>query len=179
MVRGGPAKEFRFGRMRESFAIHIFYADGASPESGERRIIDLSPKWVGICSDLLSRLGPVLKHNMGSTLSHFDIVMAGPMIELHAHDQLCFRLAISLGTQSEQDQTAVAQFRELWTHLATSAGNEIDSAAARILNHAPATQCILVLDVGSTIEDGQKLALLQLGEHLSGAYMSMSTASHS
>src|SRR4051794_3598729 len=103
--------------MRDKFTTHIFYADGGSPESGDRRLSDLSPRWLAIFDDLLTRHGPVMRHNMGSTLSHFDVVMAGPAVELLAFGKICFRLAISLGTASEQDQASVSQFREVWIRL--------------------------------------------------------------
>src|SRR5262245_41850280 len=148
--------------MREAFAIRIFYADGGPPESGERRISDLSPKWMGIGEDLLASYGPVMRHNMGSTLSHVDVVMAGPTVELLAFGQTCFRLAISLGTGSEQDRATVLQFRETWKQLVESTGNTVDATAVRILDQAATEQCVLVLDTCQPVDDGQKLALAQL-----------------
>jgi hypothetical protein len=114
---------------------------------------------------------------MGSTLSHFDIAMGGPMVELLAFGQTCFRMAISLGRDSEQDQAAVSQFREIWTGLANSAGNTVDPAATRILDQAATERCVLVLDTCQPVDDDQKLALLQLGEHLAGSYFKYCTAS--
>ena len=163
--------------MREVFAIQIFYADGGPPESGERRISDLSPKWMSICDDLIASYGPVMKHNMGSTLSHFDIAMAGPMVQLLAYGQTCFRIAISLGTGSEQDRATVLQFREIWTRLVESAGNTVDPAAMRVLDQAASERCVLVLDALQPVDADQKLALLQLGEHLAGAYFKYGAAS--
>jgi len=158
--------------MREGFTVHIFYPDGDPPESGERRIGNLSPKWLGICSELLTYYGPVMKHNMGSTLAHVDIAMAGPVVELLAFDQVCFRLAISLGTSSEQDRATVLQFREIWTRLVESAGNAVDPAAMRILDQAATKPSVLVLDACQpAVDDDQKVALAQLGEHLAGAYI--------
>jgi hypothetical protein len=158
--------------MREVFTVHIFYPDGDSPESGERRISDLSPKWMGIFSELLTHYGPVMKHNMGSTLDHFDIAIAGSMVELFAFDHMCFRLAISLGSGSEQDRATVLQFREIWTRLVESAGNTVELAAMRILDQAETEQSVLVLDTCQpAVDDDQKAALFQLGEHIAGAYI--------
>ena len=158
--------------MREVFTVHIFYPDGDPPDSGERRISDLSQKWMGICSGLLTHYGPVMKHNMGSTLAHFDIAMAGPIVELLAFDQMCFRLAISLGSSSEQDRATVLQFREIWTRLVESAGKTVEPAAMRILDQAATEQSVLVLDTClPAVDDDQKVALAQLGEHLAGAYI--------
>jgi len=165
--------------VHDGFAVRIFYADGGPPESGERRISDLSPKWMAICDDLLAGYGPVMKHNMGSTLSHFDIAMAGPMVELLAFGQTCFRLAISLGSGSEQDRATVSQFRGLWTGLVQSAGNTVDTAAMRLLDGAATERCVLVLDACQPADDGQKLALAQLGEHLAAAYFKYCAASGS
>lgn len=157
--------------MRDNFAIHCFYADGGLPDSGSRRISDLSPKWLAICDDLLAAHGPVLKHNMGSTLSHFDIAMAGPMIELNAYGQPGFVLAITLGTGSQQDQATVLKFREDWSRLVESAGKKIHPAGVIVLNQATREQSILILDLCPSLEEDQKLALLQFGEHLAGAYL--------
>jgi hypothetical protein len=158
--------------MREVFTVHIFYPDGGPPESGERRISNLSPKWMGICSEMLAHYGPVMKHNMGNALAHFDIAMAGPMVELLAFGQMCFRLAISLGSSSEQDRATVLQFRQIWTRLVEGAGNTIHPEAMRVLNEAAMEQSVLVLDTCQpAVDDDQKVALAQLGEHLAGAYI--------
>src|SRR5439155_5915840 len=100
---------------------------------------------MSICDDLLASYGPVMKHNMGSTLAHFDIAMAGPMVELLAYGQTCFRLGISLGTNSEQDRATILHFREIWTRLVENAGNMADPAAMRTLDQAATEQCVLVL----------------------------------
>ena len=164
--------------MREILNVHIFYPDGDPPESGERRISDLSPKWIGIFSDLLTGYGPVMKHKMGSTLSHLEIRMAGPMVELLAFDQVCFRLGISLGTGSEQDRATVLQFREIWTLLVEQAGNTVEPVAMGILDQAATGQSVLVLDMCQpSVDDDQKLALAQLGDHLVGAYIKYCSAS--
>jgi hypothetical protein len=165
--------------VRDVFAIHVFYADGGPPESGERRISELAPKWIGICDDLLAHHGPVMRHNMGSTLSHFDIVMAGPMLELLAFGQACFRLAISLGTGSEQDQATVLEFCKIWSRLVESAGNKVNPVATGILDQAATKQSVLVLDTAQPADKADKLALAQLGQHLAAAYFKWCAASRS
>jgi hypothetical protein len=165
------------GRVRDTFTIHIFYADGSAPESGERRLSDLSPKWLAICGDLLTHHGPVMRHNMGGTLSQFDVVMAGPAVELLAFGKTSFRLAISLGTASKQDDATVSQFRELWTRLVESTGNTVAAAAMRVFDRAATEPCVLVVDTCQPVDDDDKLALYQLGEHLIGAYIKYCAAS--
>jgi hypothetical protein len=162
--------------VREVFAIHVFYADGGPPKSGERRISDLSPKWIGICDDLLRYHGPVMRHNMGSSLSHFDM-MGGPVVELLSFGQTCFRLAISLGTGSEQDRAAVSQFRGIWTRLVESGGAVVDLAAIRVLDSAATEQCVLVLDWAQPVDGDEQAALAQLGQHLAGSYFKYCAAS--
>jgi len=85
---------------------------------------------------------------------------------------MCFRLAISPGISPAQDRATVLQFREIWTRLVESAGNTVELAAMRILGQAETEQSVLVLDTCQpAVDDHQKAALAQLGEHIAGAYI--------
>jgi hypothetical protein len=64
------------------------------------------------------------------------------------------------------------QFREIWTWLVESAGNTVELTAMRILDQAETEQSLLVLDTCQpAVDDNQKLALAQLGEHIACAYI--------
>jgi hypothetical protein len=157
--------------MQDTFAIHIFYPDGDPPESGEKKISELSPKWLGICADLLAHYGPVMTHNMGSTLSHLAIKMGGPTVHLLAYDHVCYQLAISRGSGSKQDRAAVSQFRILLEKAVEIAGKTVDPAAIAVLDAAPGTPSVLIFDMCQpAVDEPQKHALADLGVHLAGAY---------
>jgi len=157
--------------MQDTFALHIFYPDGGPPESAEKRISELSPKWLSICADLLAHHGPVMNHNMGGTLSHLDIRMGGPTVHLLAFGHLCHQLAISRGSGSEQDRAAVSQFKILLEKIAEIAGRVVDRAAIAVLDEAPCAQSVLVFDMCQpAVDENQKHALVDLGVHLAGAY---------
>ena len=157
--------------MHETFAIHIFYPDGGPPESAEKKISELSPKWLGVCADLLAHYGPVMNHNMGGTLPHFDIRMGGPTVHLMAHKHLCYQLAISRGSGSEQDRAAVSQLEVLLEKAVEIAGKAVDRAAIAVLDEAPCTPSVLIFDMCErAVDEDQKHALAELGVHLAGAY---------
>jgi len=157
--------------MTKSFAIHIFYPDGDSPESGKQKMKSLSKRWLTVCSDMLSHYGPVMDHNMGSTLSHFDIKMDGPVGQLSAYGYKCFDFAISLGANSDQDRAAAQYFRNLLQQVVDAAGVSLRGDTVAVLDEAPSHPGLLLFDGGTPeVDDDQKGALMQLGFHLAGAY---------
>jgi hypothetical protein len=108
---------------------------------------------------------------LGSTLTHFAIKMGGPIGQLCVHGDPCFNFAISRGKRSAQDCAAVDHIRELIKQAVKCTGNRMENAATAILDEAPDSPSLLILDRPDTdIGDDQKQALLQLGFHLAGAY---------
>ncbi len=163
--------------MQDTFALHIFYPDGGPPDSAEKKISELSPKWLGICADLLAHYGPVMNHNMGNALSHFDVRMGGPTVHLLAFEHLCYQVAISRGSGSEQDRAAVSQFKTLLEKAVEIAGKVVDRAVIAVLDEASCTQSALVFDMCQpAVDENQKHALADLGVHLAGAYYQYSAS---
>jgi hypothetical protein len=157
--------------MQDTFALYIFYPDGGPPVSGEKKISELSSKWLGICADLLAQHGPVMNHNMGAPLSHIDIRMGGPTVHLMAFEHLCYQVAITRGEGSEKDRAAVEQFKVFLETAAEITEKTVDPAAIAVLDEALCTQSVLVFDMCQpAVDENQKHALLDLGVHLAGAY---------
>lgn len=157
--------------MIDCFNINVFYPDGASPESGSQRIEDLSDRWLSVCAQMLEEAGPVFGRNMGSTLSHFDIRMSGPIAELAAYGRTCFNLAMTSGINAEQDVATSNYFRGVLKEMATCFGTAVTDEANESIDSSRSHATLLVLDrCVADVDDEQKQALLQLGFHLVGAY---------
>lgn len=155
----------------QEFAIHVFYPDGGAPESGVQTPEQLSDKWLTLCSTLINKSGPVMSRNMGGTLSHFDVEMAGPIGQLLVLGHRCFYFAISRGTNSNQDQTAITHFRSIAENVIQTVGNRVTESASSVLTDAVEFPCLLLLDTcQAEVVDDQKSALAQLGIHLAAAY---------
>ena len=149
-----------------------FYPDGGAPEKTMIPEAAISDRWFSVCADILGSLGPVFKHNMGSTLSHFDVHMAGPMGRLLLNGTPCYEFAISRGTAAEQDAAAVEHFAELVLKAWQVAEAPVVEDAQVFLDGCDARPSLLLLDYcRPEMDDGQKLALGQLGIHLASAYL--------
>jgi hypothetical protein len=157
--------------MNGVFGVHIFYPDGGPPESGSQPIDALSVNWLSICRDLLNAQGAVFSHNMGSTLSHFDIELAGPVGRLVAYGKTCFDIAITLGANTDQDVLSSTYFRKKLDDYVNSAGNALSQSALDTIDAAATNRCVLLIDkCVSDVDDEQKHALIQIGYHLVAAY---------
>ena len=157
--------------MGDSFKIQLYFPDGDPPETGERDAADLSQRWLDQCSEILNYFGPVFNHNMGSTLSHFDIRMAGPMVELLANNNTCFRLAILCGTGTEQEHATKDQFASLLNRVVSAVENDVAPETIESMGIENKTRMLLALDLLADVPEDQKQALFQLGEHLAWAYI--------
>jgi hypothetical protein len=154
------------------FAIHIYFPDGEPPETGSMSLETLSPKWLGICRDLLEQHGPVMNHNMGSTLSHIAIRMGGPVGQLVCHGHPAFYFAVSLGSGSDQDKAALAHFEDLYVKACEFAQSAIKEESLAVLRGSSAAPSLLILDASDpelSDEDGGMLG--ELANHLAGAYL--------
>jgi hypothetical protein len=157
--------------MNGAFGVHIFYSDGGPPESGSQSIDALSVSWLSICRDLLNAKGAVFCHNMGSTLSHFDIELAGPVGRLVANGKTCFDIAITLGANTDQDVLTSTYFRKKLDDYVNSSGNALSQSAFDTIDAAATNRCVLLIDnCVSDVDDEQKHALIQIGYHLVAAY---------
>jgi hypothetical protein len=156
----------------ERFLIKVFYPDGGPPESGTQEITDLSGQWMSVCSDFLEYHGPVMTHNMGGTLSHFDIHMGGPVGQLYAYGRPCFEFAISRGTEWGQDQGAVDHFVAIIQSAESESEQTVTYDVVSSAREAALFPTLLIFDrCDPEVPDEQKGALMQLGYHLAGAYL--------
>lgn len=157
--------------MPHDFTMTIFYPDGGQPETVSYRASSLSPKWSQICHDLLDELGIVFHHNMGDTLSHFDIHLAGPIGRLLVHGHPCYEFSVFCGKRDEQDMATIRHFQE-FAIAACDAAHTIFSGAGRAALQALGDQpALLMFDYcHPEIEESQKIAIGQLGVHLAAAY---------
>jgi hypothetical protein len=153
----------------------IFFPDGKEPVVSQIDPATLSPKWSAICADILDQLGPVFKYNMGSTLSHFDIEMAGPFGRLIVHDTRCFDFWIIRAPQSEQDRSTVQHFTEFLHSACKIPGSLPTAATLDSLRQLESTSGLIFFDYCQPeIDENQKDAIAQLGVHLGHAYLEYS-----
>ena len=158
--------------MSNDFKVITFFPDGEPPENGFVEQEALSDKWMSICNDIYKGYGVVFRHNMGSTLSHFDIYMAGPMGRLSVNQKACFEISISLGTGSEQDKATIEHFQAFYLEACKVAKAPVPSEetlGAFIGLEKEIT--LLTFDYcNPEIDDQDKVAIGQLGLHLANAY---------
>ena len=159
-----------FGRV--AFDVHVFFPDGSAPESSLVRKRALSSKWLAICEDLYNNYGPIFRHNMGSTLSHFDVTMAGPIGELIVSDIKCFDLSVCDGSDSEQNAATIDHFSEKLVESIRLTGSELSAEATRALQKSRAVPSLLLFDYcREEVSDDLKMAIVELGYHLVAAYL--------
>ena len=157
--------------MIESWQVHQFFPDGDVPVSGTYQMPQLSERWLAVCESFLDQFGPVFNQDLGSTLSHFRIRMAGPVGELFAHDEVHFVFGLSRGQHSDQDRSSVDWFAKHLRTIVTSQGRLVAPEVESTLEKSELTPTFLLLDLArKDLDDDQKVALFQLGIHLAGAY---------
>lgn len=98
----------------QSFIIAPFGIDGVMEGKAKWKIADLSPKWTGICSDLIAATGPSLDHSLGGPLSHLRIRSSdtdgATHITISVHDRPVSLAALASGKSSKADANALASF---------------------------------------------------------------------
>jgi hypothetical protein len=157
--------------MPKPFDTLIYYPDGAPPETAHNEPRALSQRWLAVCAGLLAEHGPVFKHNMGSTLSHFDIEMGGPLGRLAVHRTPCFEFWISLGRGTAQDKATVSHFVEFHRKACAAANSSVQAEALTPMRDLHAKPALIMFDYcNPQIEQDQRAAIAQLGLHLADAY---------
>jgi len=155
-----------------SFEVHIFYPDGEAPESGEQVIEELSPKWLALFENFLDRNGPVFDQNLGSTLSHFDVRMGGPIGQWIVNNETCFDFAISRGEGSDQDNASIEHMRTLLQSVVQASGKVLSDSAEEVLTGSARKPSLLLFDSCSPgIDEQNKGAAIELTCHQTGAYL--------
>lgn len=158
-----------------SFETLIFYPDGKEPEVSHIDPATLSPKWSAICTDILAKRGPVFKHNMGSTLAHFEIEMAGPVGRLLVHNTRCFDFWITRAPQSEQDRATIRHFAQFLHTAWEASGAPLTTATLESLERLGSRNGLIFFDYcRPEIEPDQKAGIAQLGFHLAHSYFEYS-----
>lgn len=131
----------------------------------------ISEKWFGVCAELLNTHGPVFRRNLGSTLSHMDIHMGGPIGRLLVNGTVVFEFAISRGTGDKQDVATVQHFAGFCREAFKAAGTEGLDAAFVAPPAVTDTPVLLLFDYFADIDERNALAIAQLGIHLASAYV--------
>jgi hypothetical protein len=153
------------------FKMTIFYADGGEPETVAYRASSLSPKWSKICHDMLDELGIVFHQNMGHTLSHFDVQLAGPIGRLLVLGLPCYEFSLFRGQRDEQDLATIRHFQDFATAACDTAHARFSDAGRASLQVLEGTPALLMFDYcNPKIAADQKVAIGQLGVHLAAAY---------
>ena len=157
--------------MPTDLTVLTFFPDGAAPERTELAASQISDRWLSVCRDILNHHGPVFEHNMGSTLSHFDLHLAGPMGRLSVNGCACYELGISLGMGSRQDNETMEWFRGFLREACEVAKSTLSGDAISATNGLGAVPSVMLFDYcNPQIPDDQKAAMGQLGLHLVNAY---------
>jgi hypothetical protein len=157
--------------MPRDFKMTIFYPDGGEPETVAFRPSSLSPKWSKICHDMLDQLGLVFRQNMGHTLSHFDIRLAGPTGRLFVHGYPCYEFSVFRGQRDEPNLATIRHFEDFSVAACKAAHTKFSEAGRAALQGLGDEPALLMFDYcHPEIESDQKLAIGQLGVHLADAY---------
>jgi hypothetical protein len=157
--------------MPRDFKMTIFYPDGGKPETVAYRASSLSPKWSKICHEMLDQLGIVFHQNMGHTLSHFDVELAGPMGRLLVHGHPCYEFSLYRGQRDEQDLATIRQFQDLVVAACNAVHTDLSDASQAALQALGNQPALLMFDYcHPKIDADQKVAIGQLGVHLADAY---------
>jgi hypothetical protein len=120
---------------------------------------------------MLDQLGIVFHHNMGHTLSHFDVHLAGPMGRLLVHGSPCYELSILRGHRDEQDLATIRHFQDFAIAACDAAHTKFSDAGRAALQSLAGQPALLMLDYcNPKIAADQKVAIGQLGAHLAAAY---------
>lgn len=143
--------------------VFTFFPDGGAPERAEIAEAQVSDRWLSVCGDILDNYGPVFRLNMGSTLAHFDIHLAGPIGRLLVHGIACYEVAISRGTNSEQDKSAVNWFRDFFCKACEVQKSEPSEEALSVFTVVSEVPSVMLFDYcNPQISDDQKVAIVQL-----------------
>ena len=157
--------------MPRDFKMALFYPDGKPPEIVAYPASSLSPKWSRICQQMLDELGLVFQYNMGHTLSHFDVHLAGPMGRLLVHGRRCYAFSLVRGRGDDQDVATVRQFESMVAAACQAAHRTLSAETQAALHGLEKQPALLMFDYcDPEIDSDQRVAIGQLGVHLAAAY---------
>ena len=137
----------------------------------------LSPRWLPVCNDLLNHYGPVFTHNMGGTLSHFEIRFTAGIAHYYAHGHAVVSAVYLPGVSAAQDSGAL----EVFTHHVTSSAPvqrlcaDPSGFASHLRTHSERPLSIGLVWGNSQVAESDAEALIELGTHLAGAYLCIYT----
>ncbi len=157
--------------MSQSLGVLIYFPDGKSPEESPCDVATLSPRWSAMCSEIISSHGPVFRYNMGGTLAHFDVEMAGPIGRLLIHKIRCIDFWVRRAVNA-QAQAVIDHFTDFFRRACESSGSSPDAKAFAPLRRLDHANALILFDYcNPAIGEDDKAAMAQLAVHLANAYL--------
>src|SRR5438093_77460 len=95
---------------------------------------------------MLDEVGMVFHHNMGHTLSHFDVQLAGPMGRLLCHGYPCYEFSVFRGRRDEQDLATIRHFQDFATAACDAAHTKFSDASRAALQTLGDHPALLMFD---------------------------------
>jgi hypothetical protein len=98
----------------QHFTIAPFGIDGSLEGRAVWNIADLSPKWIGVCSDIIRENGTTFDRSLGGQLKHLSIkcitVKAAALVTISAHNRPVSLGAFALGVEPQSDIDVLTMF---------------------------------------------------------------------
>ena len=144
----------------DTFSLAHYAPDGELLGSDSFSTGQLSPRWLGVCGDLLDTHGPIFSRSMGSTLERFSIECAGPICYFKVGGTVLYSTVLLAASTAATREQSLAHF------------------AAQLAVGAPFAApdrfpAFLVLNTfAAGIDESDCAALFQLAYHFAGAYFS-------
>ena len=120
-----------------SFTVAPFGIDGALEGMAEWQVDDLSPKWIGVCSDLFDANGASFNHSLDGPLSYLCIKcnsgQGAALVTISVHDRPVSLAVFASGRSREADLEALTIF----TASVAQASAHFHSAEGRAFSALP------------------------------------------
>jgi len=142
----------------DTFSLAHYAPDGELLGSADFSTDQLSPRWLGVCGDLLDACGPIFSQSMGSTLERFSIECAGPICYFKVGGTVLYSTVLL-------SESAAANRKHSLAHFTAQLPSDAPFSAP---DRYPA---MLVLSTfAPDIDESDRAALFQLAYHFAGAY---------
>ncbi|MGC5799353.1 hypothetical protein [Sphingomonas sp. NFX23] len=100
----------------QQFSIAPFGLDGSLEGRAVWNVADLSPKWIGVCSDLIRENGTTFDKSLGGNLNHLSIKFvsanAAALVTISIHNRPVLLGAFASGKEPQSDVEVLTMFAE-------------------------------------------------------------------
>jgi hypothetical protein len=157
----------------ETFTSAIYLLNGEFVGKGDWHLANMSERWLKVCGDLLGSYGPVFTHNMGSTLSRFDIQLTAGVAHFRCGGELVLSAVYLPGVRPTADAGALSVFaKQILNSPAFAAACSDPSAfSSHLSTHVERPLAINFLWATPGVDEDDQGALVELAHHLAAEYL--------